>query len=464
MSQLHSLIRTLNEAEIASLKSIRLIGKEKEVFDYVLKFKNSELPELTSILNDLAITDTHYYKINSILLRKAYQTIVPNQGNELLLYLKQKNLFTLLRHELLTQEKKTTKALNDAFYLQGFHYLIDFPYKFYDKKLTEIFGKKYLAHKNKSDLSDQLYVKYHLLFSEINRTAARKNPIKALGFTINDLLKQEKELEKTSHHLAKYYLYRCICSYYTYYEKSNTKIIEYLKKAISLKNNIAYFFPIDIGQFLELLYADALLSNNNISDSEKIYKKVFDSGVQSNMYGYYYHCEQYALVLIIQKKYAEAQALLNEIFEPCIANKIDIYATRGAMCFTKLYLSNGELKNALHYLNIAKSINEKSFYLPFDVQLRVLENIYFFLKKDYDFVLQLATRNIKFVRSQEQESLFSDYITIWKFISAFANSILKFQKPSKEMIKDCEYLQEKYTCLYCNLFNIIYKQTISQTH
>ncbi|MBL7882487.1 MAG: hypothetical protein JNL69_00345, partial [Bacteroidia bacterium] len=243
MSQLHSLIKTLNEAEIAALKSIRLIGKEKEVFDFVVKLKNSDFPELTEILSNLKITDTHYYKINSVLLRKAYQTIIPNQGNELLLYLKQKSLFNLLRHELLTQEKKSTKALNDTFYLQGFHYLIDVPYKFYDKKLTETFGKKYLANKKNVNRSDELYVKYHLLFSEINRTAARKNPIKALGFTIKDLLKQEKELEKTSHHLAQYYLYRCICSYYTYYDKSNTKIIEYLKKAISLKEKIAYFFP-----------------------------------------------------------------------------------------------------------------------------------------------------------------------------------------------------------------------------
>ncbi len=462
MSQLHSLIQSLNEDEIKIIRSNRLIGKEKEVFNYIFSCSKKELPKTESILKSLQITESHFYKIHSILIRKCYEWLIPEQGIALLQFLKRKNLFNLLRHEILTQEKKLVQAKNkkilEEFYLKCFHFFIDFPYKYYDKKSTNEFGEKYLKAKNDTNESDKLYIKFHKLFSDTNRIAAKKNPIKALGIKISDLLSEEQKLKNSEHHLAKYYLYRCICSYYTYYEKDNAKVIEYLKKGIDLKKHIAYFFPINIGQFLELLYADALFTDNHIKEASNIYKNTFASGVSKDMYGYFYHYEQYCLILIIEEKYDEALLLLDTIFKPCIDQKMDIYATRGAMTYAKLFLSKKDLKQALNYLNTAKIINEKTFYLPFDIQLRVLENIYFFLKKDYEFALQLATRNIKFLRSQEQGKIFEDYIMLWKFIQSIVNCIFKNMPPTEPIQNEYKYLSTRYTNLYCNLLPKIYIQ------
>lgn len=463
MSQLHTLFQTLDEKEFSVLNSLRLIGKEKEVYDLIRKHSQVSLPEIDVLLRTLSITDTHYYKINSVLLRKCYQELVPAQGLELLQYLKIKNLFSLLRHEILTQDKKSAAKKNakeqEVFYLGCFHYFIDFPYKFYDKKMTDAFGEKYLRSKTRSSESDKLYVQYHKLFSDVNRLAAKKNPQKALGLTADDLHAFEKKLSGTEHHLATYYLYRSFCSYYTYYEKNNEKLIEYLKKAISLKDKISFFFPINIGQFLQLLYADALFHNNKIKEAEEIYTKAFKDGVSENMYGYYYHCEQYTLVSIILKRYEQSQQFLNKVFQPCIDNRMDIHATRGAMCFVKLYLSNGDLKQASSYLNIAKNINEKTFYLPFDVQLRVLENIYFFLKRDHEFAMQLANRNIKFLRAQEHATGLNDYLLLWKTIIGLLNSIDKGTEIEQTVLQDHERLSKQYRNLYCNLIEKLLEHT-----
>jgi hypothetical protein len=463
LSQLHALFQTLAPQEISRLRSLRLIGKEREVFNLVMDSREGELPESDDLLEKLGITDSHYYKINSVLLRKSYQTLVPEEGAALLKYLKLKNLFHLLRHEILAQDKKLAARMTDEerkqFFLSAFHYFIDFPYKFYDKKLTDLFGQKYLSAIPNCPESDKAYVEYHKLFADVNRMAARKNPSKALGITIDELFNREDQLRSEGHSLALYYLYRAICSYYTYYEKDNERVIRYLEKASGLKNEIAWFFPIDIGQFLDLLYADALFRANKISRANEIYTAAFSKGVDESMYGYYYHCEQYVLVSIIMDNFSQALELLNRIFLPCINNKLDIYATRGAMCYVKLYLSNGELKQASHYLGVAKSINEKTFYLPFDVQLRVLENIYFFLKGDYDFALQLANRNIKFLRSQEQEEVLGDYLMFWKMMVAFLNAIFKETEVPAPIIKDYEYLSSQYANLYCNLFRLLYERT-----
>lgn len=466
MSQLQSLLQTLSEKELGELSSLRLIGKEKSVFDYTLRHLQGEFPEIAGVLKELQISDAHYYKICSVLMRKCYTVLVPEQGPALLQYLKRKNLFLLLRHEILFQDKKSaaqkSREEQEAFYLACFHYLIDFPYKYYDKKLILLFGQKYLDKKSNRTESDTLYVKFHMLFSDVNRMAARKNPKKALGIPLSELLAYEKQLEGAKHYLARYYLYRSIGCYYYYYENDPAKLICYLKKAIELKEKIAYFFPVDIGIFLQLLYADALFSNNQVEEAEKIYTAVFRSGVNENMYGYYYHCEQYALVSVIREKYDQAKQLLDKVFQPCIDSRLDIYATRGAMCYVKLYLSSGELKLALNYLNTAKAINEKTFYLPFDVQLRVLENIYFFFKKDYDFSYQLAARNIKFLKAQEQDDIFKNYLLLWKMIIGMINSMNKGNALSPQLTADYEYLNSRYMSLYCRLLEKVHAQTLKE--
>jgi hypothetical protein len=466
LSQLQSLLQTLSEKELAELNNLRLIGKEKVVFDYTLHYRTTILPDMSEVVKTLEISDAHYYKISSVLVRKVYMTLVPEQGIGLLQFLKRKNLFSLLRHEILFQDKKHTaskgKAELEFFYQNCFHYLIDLPYKYYDKKMIGIFGKKYLSARGGNSTSDNLYVKFHMLFADLNRIAARKNPGKSIGITLTELQKYEKELAGSNHYLATYYLYRSFCSYYSFYDKQPQKVIEYLEKAILLKDHIASFFQIDISLFLQLLYADALFANNEVAEAEKIYNKAFEKGIDENMFGYYFHCEQYVLVSIIREKYDQAKTLLDKVFQPCIDNRLDIYATRGAMCYVKLYMSSLDLKNALNYLNTAKAINEKTFYLPFDVQLRVLENIYFFLKKDYDFSFQLAQRNIKFLKTQDQTDIFGNYLLLWKMITGMLNAITKRIPMNDELVKDYEFLNANYANLYCGLLEKLYLQTLKE--
>jgi hypothetical protein len=460
MSWLPIFLNALTENEFDAAKKMRLIGKEKQVFQYLLSFRKKELPSKQKIYAALDISETHYYKINSVLLSKLYVLFAP--GNDifsLLLFLRNKGLFNLFKHELLGQEKQLQKKPsgpeNNSFYLKSFHLLIDLPYKYYDEKLTGIFGKRYLETLDKCTESDVLYVKYHKLFSDLNRGAAKKNPGKTLNTGLNDLLREEAKLSGKAHYLALYYLYRAIISYFTFYEVNTEKRLTYVKKAIALKDKIAYFFPIDIGKFLDLLYADSLMFGNKTEEAYKIYSRAFDSGIQNDMYGYYYHCEQYALIAIIMKQYEKAESFLNSVFETCIHDKIDIYATRGALTFAKLFLSSNNHKKAIHYIHLAKQINEKSFYLPFDLQLRVLENIYFYTKNDLEFARQLANRNLKFIQSRESGHLFESYVSFWKILNLFVSAREKSMSVDSETMEQYGKLQHNFKNLYCNLLEML---------
>lgn len=453
MSQLHTFIQSLNPEELTLLRKLPLIGKEKEVFDLLLLHRLQKLPEIDEIVLKLKLSNSHYYKINSILMEKSFHQLVPEGDLKLLQFLRSKGLFTLLRHELIALDKRLQKEKkeDEALYLSCFHLLIDFPYKYYDKKLLAHFGATYLKAKKNASESDRLYVKYHMLFSEINLLAARKNPKKALKTTINELLLAEKKLEKTPHALACYYLYRCITSYYTYYEGNKEQVMSYLRKAIALKNEIAYFFPVNIGQFLQLLLADVLFGSGKLNEAFSTYKTIFDEGLSGEMYGYYYHCEQYILLLTIHENYTQAEQLLDTVFQTAIDQEIDIYATRGAMSYCKLFLSTGQYKEGMNYLNRAKNINEKTFYLPFDIQLRFLETMYFLFRNDSEFAQQLCTRNIKFAVSQEQPGLMNDYLLFWKNINSWIVLQRKELTITAELRANFLDFESKYRYLYCNL-------------
>ena len=448
MSWLNGLLTALNEEELLQLNKLRLIGKEREVLNALLRYTCDEIPSPEEICSQLQITQSHYYKINSILLDKLYAHFVPEGSYQLLLWLRRKELYPILKNEIKDQLKSKQAS---PYYLSLFRMLIDLPYKFYDEKLTKVVGNAYLKALENRNQSDENYVAFHLLFADCNRFAASKNPAKKFGYSEVDLLKMENELASTDHFLARYYLYRTFCNFYKYYRRDAALSLSYLEKAILLKDKIAEFFPINIHQFLRLLYADALLGFNNEQAAFDLYQEVFNEGIDEAMYGFYYHCEQYAISAILLRKYDKAENLAATYFDECIHKKNDIYATRGALTYAKLYLSIGEFKKALHYIQLGMEINEKSFYLPFEIQLRALENIYFFFQGDFDFAKQLSSRNTKYISNQKSEELHKNYRHFFKMISGLINSIEQRKELTASLQLECKTIHEQLRNLYCDL-------------
>ena len=457
MSWLHSLTGVLSEDEISKLKELRLIGKEKEVLDLVLSFTKGEAPTPDEICEHARISGSHYYKINSVLLDKLFLHYVPAGEYELLQWLRKKELYALLKNETKAQLKQKHSI---DYFLNTFRLLIDLPYKFYDEKLTKETGNAYLNSLVPCEESDRMYVSFHLLFADCNRYAAGKNPAKQFHYSAGDLQQMEKDLKGKKYYLAQYYLYRTLCNYYNYYHRDSALSLDYLQKAMQLKDKIAGFFPINIHQFLRLLYADALLAFNEVERSFALYKEVFDEGINEGMYGYYYHCEQYSIAAILLKKYDKAERLLQNYFDPCLERENDIYATRGALAYAKLYLSNGEYKKAQSYIKSGIRINEKSFYLPFEIQLRALENIYFFLQNDYDFAKQLAQRNAKFISNQKAEELTKNYRNFFKIIAAFIQCIEQKKAFPIALQQEYKATERNFRTIYCDLIPLIYAKSM----
>ena len=255
--------------------------------------------------------------------------------------------------------------------------------------------------------------------------------------------------------MALYYLYRTAINYYSYYENNNFEALNYINKAIGIKSEIEHFFDIDIGKFLQLTYADILLNNNQTEEAFIAYNEIFINGVEPEMFGYYYHSEQFIIASLCVDNFAVANKTLNDVFKPILGYNDNANVMRGLLSYSKFYLANGDYKLAIHNITEARNINNKSFYLPFDLQTRVLENMCFYLKNDFDFTKQLTNRNIKFLQALPSKKLYEDYFLFFKTLSLIASVEIKQGKVTTAILKSLEVLNLKFTPVYGNIISNI---------
>lgn len=455
-SQLVRFLKALTSEERQKLVSgIELKGKEKQFFDTVLASLNSSDEEDNRLLQELNVSQSYFHKVSSVLLNKSYRFFFPEYSLALLTFLRNKTLYTHYKHEFLQQEKKLGHVVNDQsladYYLKVFHNLIELPFTVYDEQLVSLAGQRYLACLPGPDTSMALYVDRHMLFSDINRLSARKNRKLSDRLTLDYLNQKLTEIENSRHYLALYYTYRSFVSYFTYIEPDYLKAEAYLLKAMNYKEHIAWFFPINIVKFLDLMYADMLFFNTRIQEAAALYETIFRQPLEKEMYGYYYHCEQWVLINIITEQYERAADILEQYFRQPIELKLDIYATRGAMSFTKLYLSKGMLKEALEYLNVSKGLNETAVYHPFEFQIRVLELMYFFLKKDFDFAEHLCQRNLKTILASGEKKRYHIYVKFYRLSLKLLHATRTTRRISTHLMEEFREVERLMENLYVKL-------------
>lgn len=461
---MHEILNKLNDIEVEKLQNFRTKGKEKEVYNYLLKTRKKKLQSSVSIAKSIDISSNHYHKINSVLISKLFCHLFGNDKIQLLNWLKCHSLYSILKTELKNICKEftftTAKNNNSKFYLSCFHACLDLPFSEYDISLSNSLGNIYLKSLVSATEADEWYVKCHLLFADCNRASASRNPIKNFSFNLEYFNKELDYLKNKKFFLALFYLNRTFVSYYTYYVMDAKKALFYLEKAIEIQDEVSEFFLIDIKQFLQLNYADILLDSNKYQEAFQKYTSIFNSGVSSEMYGIYYHLEMYIISAICTKHYKIAEGLYLKYFESTLNPDDMLNFLRGILCKAKLTLALQDYKATLRSINIARNINDKTSYLPFDLQLRVIENVTFLLKKDYEFAKQLAYRNIKFIQGLPAKKRYEKTVSLYKSISNIVLAKNKNKKLSNNLINVIKSSEEWVVPIYGNIINDILAENI----
>src|SRR5437763_149101 len=99
MALLHSFVSFLNEEEKQRFAAIPLTGKERLLRDLLLVTALNSVSK-TEMMQELQLTSTHYDKLSTLVLKKAYRHIAGANDLEQLNFLSKKLMFRHLFHDI----------------------------------------------------------------------------------------------------------------------------------------------------------------------------------------------------------------------------------------------------------------------------------------------------------------------------------------------------------------------------
>ncbi|MCC7301586.1 MAG: hypothetical protein IT233_02990 [Bacteroidia bacterium] len=414
MDQLSELYQILDKEQVRRLGEVPLSPTEN---DYLQALSNRRSSE--------NLSESHTYKLSSVVTRKILDHLFADPV-ESILWLKEQGLYKHMAHRMVWLGKKleSTQGLpaTENFYLRCIHQALDIPFRYYNEKLVKTLADRYMAIPDKKQESRINYIKYHTLFATCNRAAASKDPFRLFREEPAELSAAAGDLLAKGHYGALFYLYRCLCSYYTYMVTDHDRMLDYLDRSIALVPKVQHYFTRDMNLTLRAHRADALLRAGAAEEAYRVYKEILMGAAPDTLYGLHYHAEHFAVAALATGRTKEAGELIHRYFEDFPNTLKDVPATRKALIHSKLFLSSGDVPQALSHLREANRLNEKTYYQPFMLQIRILETITFILKKDVDFALSLCIRNQKYLAAQKDKKKLLPYKKFWDSVSRLLNA------------------------------------------
>jgi tetratricopeptide (TPR) repeat protein len=457
MNQLILLLNTLLPSELNKLKKMRLIGTERKVFNYVFSFRLKETTHTNQICNDLEITLTHFYKICSVLTDKIYKVLIPERGFALLQFLLKKDLIGHFKHELLMQEKlickdASEKSVLEKFYSKSYMYLLGFSSEYFDAYLLDSYGKKYIEFKENSSMGDQLFVRNAYISSVISDLKTTIKGQQSAYSAYQELLANEKILQNNPHTFAQFYLNKSLGIYSEKYLNDAQNAIHYYQLNIEL-----------IKQYPQLLSDNELVATDT-KIAEIHYKTGhFESAIQvferiNQTYPFFFFNNSSAVIhfcelLIIFEKYDFAIRFIQSKFFNSTEGRNTNLSMNGSILLTKLFLLQGDFTKAYSAIITSKKLLSK-IDTPFvEIEIKILENIYFILSKDFKASKILLKKNIKLLTGLNSILGESHFEKIIYLLEVMLKPDFKLKPLKKKYTQQIELLNHSKSKIYGLLLN-----------
>ena len=455
MSQLHAFVNVLLPTELNRVRKMRLIGKEKAVADYIFSYRHKEIADIAQICDSVEITATHYYKICSVVLDKMYAELVPEKGIPLLYFLNRKGLFSHFMHEIHMQEKglleaNTTGLELEHFYFNCFNLLQRVAARDLDELMAIEIGNKYLQYKQEKHSHDLYFVRCSYLSTKLFLLKVTKKDIETGKSIFKELIEIEKIIKETTNHTALYQLNKALSVYYHHIVSEPEKVIQYLDKNLAIIKTHANYYSKEDEVLTQCRIAEMLYMKSSFAASFQSYSEIFNT--HSNILASdFYHHAKYAQLAIILGKYEIAKEIIGNTFTPYIESKQSNIGTMGCLLFAKLYLFDDPDNVANKYIQTAKKFISKSFYIQYEFEVRILENIYFILKKEHKIAESLLRKNLKFMNSKGLNLKNSEIIYVFVLLQYALKTENK--KLNNRLQNKLDLLQNSYAAIYGKLLN-----------
>lgn len=421
MNQLRSIINTLDRDEFALLRSLDLKGKQKLALDGLLDEKEHSAKQITA--RSLALSQSHYHEISTKLLQKAYEVLAPDGLVNLCILLNGKNLSKLLYQELQRLDKRISKygtpAEKEKFYLTAFEFSLNETVKDRNFELADKYGVAYLRHKVHQP-GDEEYVELRRLRAWVGEVYNGKTLHKEDFNDIRIRLDAATyKLKKIKHDAAYYQLSMAFVEYHSFLDRSPTKLLAHLLRAISMVDSLPEFLAREERSRLEVWMADAQYMLGNYEAGYRLYQLFFKTiPKEREAVNEPYFALRYAELATINGDFDHAKSIFKERIFSVVNQSAPMVASQSVR-LAVIAILQGKFTDAFAEIQTGYNANQgKSYSLIQDIRLRFLETSCAYLTGDWEYATTLINRALQFLRSKKRGLSDSDEGKYFKYIHA----------------------------------------------
>jgi len=354
-------------------------------------------------MQQLHLSSSHYDKISTLVLKKAYAYLAGDDALEQLNFHSKKFMFHHLFHEIrqlrskLKRSRLPTEEL-EKYYRAFFDLSINVPAKYFEERFVMENAALYLKYVTKNRVSHELEVKAKLLFARLNvLTQGAPDPV-SIAKMEREIIDTEKRYARVKVPGIKAILYHTWMNFYRMVQPDWKKRTLYLKRILELYGS-EQEVPLFERAVAALHEAEMLYERNQYHDAFLAYTKAF-AHFMPLLRNQFHHFARWIELALITEKYEEANQLLDSLFKVYVLNHHESNGVLGSLLYATLYLLTDNFEHAFYYISKAKSLNSIQVYFNYEMKLRILETLYFAFTKDYDFVKRLSQRNMRYIQLQ----------------------------------------------------------------
>ncbi len=402
MSLLASFISFLNSEEKNRLSGMPITGKEKILLHTLLVHQGSSGKQ--DLMEELQLSSSHFDKISTLLLKKAYRHFGGEDELEQLNFLSRKFMFHHLFHELRQLRGRVANTGYDdekrERYLRAlFDFSINVPAKYYEEDFVSRMADDYLKNVKKDKPARELEVKAKMLFARLNLLSQQAPDSVAIRRIEQEIRKTELNYKNVRDPHAKAVLYHVRANFYRMMKPDYRMRKKFLRKIVQLYGGYDKM-PEFEKAIADCHEAEVLFERGEYEAAYYAYSTTMPGKIQL-LRNQFHHFARWIQLAIILGNYDAAENLLNTLFKMYVDNHHETNGVLGALLYAELYLAKGEFDPAFRYISMAKSLNSIQVYFTYEIRLRLLETIYFAFTSDFEFVRRLSLRNIRYIQLQK---------------------------------------------------------------
>jgi len=445
MNYLFRYLCTLLPHELGAIDRVRTTPRERQVIDLLVEMRARPDSTRAEALDRLAMSASMFDKTCSVLLRRVLEEMAPQGDLELLEHLVLRNVNDLFLHELRRLEKKTlaTGSREEAlrFYREAFRVLhLRFTSQYSEATARRIAGR-YRRLDPSSDV--MIYTEAYLITMSIWSEASQRK---------GDRQVQEKRLRRNDARIvestgaeARHRQLKAWITYYGQLKRDPDQRLACLRAAVDLCERHPDILP--VREKIELLCQiaeDHYFYRTDLTVPLEMYRKLYEE-YPGSLEQEVYHLSKFIQLCIINGDYARAEELLIRHFGADAGGNVhDGGKAKGAaLLWTKLLLMEDRLGEAQVYLERAVLLNQKGFFLQFEVECRMLHTVLCFLREDFDTIERRLQAHLKFLRSKGITFKTSRYYPwFFKIVSALVDERTTGRRmPTKLVVKWEEFME-----------------------